>query len=77
MPIELKECASSSMKAHGYDPATKTLAVQFNGGKVYHYEGVDENTYTSMCCADSLGKYFAQNIRHRFTGVLQPDDKKE
>lgn len=77
MPIEMKDVVSSSLQALGYDAATKTLAVRFPGGRTYHYEGVDESTYASMCCAESLGKYFAQNIRHRFTGVLQPDDKKE
>lgn len=51
----------------GYEPDTKTMAVQFkNGGTVYHYAGVPENIYKEFQSASSQGSYFLQNIKNKY-----------
>lgn len=40
--IPLKEVTSTAIKAIGYDPATRTLAVRFRAGQVSHYADVPQ-----------------------------------
>jgi len=61
--IDWCECESSNVARHGYDPETKTLAIEYKGGGVYHYPDVDEKVYADMQEAKSVGKFVAQNIR--------------
>lgn len=58
---------SGSIKATGYDAATKTLAVQFKGGgKVYHYAGVPESVFGNMGKAESIGKFITGHVAGRY-----------
>lgn len=61
--IPLTQVSSSQIEAIGYDAATRTLAVQFRKGAVYHYDNVPPDIYKSFSTADSLGKYFGANIK--------------
>jgi hypothetical protein len=70
--ITLKPCDSSQIHAHGFDPATGTLALQFKrkgpdgervGGSVYHYTGCTPEFYKEFCGAESLGKFFGERIK--------------
>lgn len=70
--IDMKPVTSSSIKAHGYDAASKTLAVQFVGSDhVYHYAGVPQADADALGKADSIGKHFASAIRDKFKGTRQ------
>jgi hypothetical protein len=62
----LQPVESSQVKAIGYDPATKTLAVQFSRGTgaIYHYPGVEPDTHQAFINADSIGRFFGANIKH-------------
>lgn len=65
--INLGPCTSSRIHAHGYDTETKTLALQFKAkgnlpGSVYHYDGVEPETYAELCKAESIGKFFGERI---------------
>ena len=65
--IELCPCGSSRIHAHGYDPETQTLALQFKAkggapGPTYHYSGFEPETYEEMKGAESLGKFFGSKI---------------
>ena len=71
MTIAIKPCDSSRIHGHGYDEATKTLALQFKrkgddgkpcAGTVYHYSGVEPETYADLCAAESIGKFFGERI---------------
>ena len=66
--IPLVACTSSQINAHGFDPATGILAVQFkakNGpGNTYHYPNCTPELYGEFCGAESLGKFFGQRIRN-------------
>lgn len=64
--IELCACESSRIAAHGHDPVTNTLALQFKGkngvGPVYHYDGFTAEDYKAFTGADSLGRHFGTVI---------------
>lgn len=42
-----------------YDTETKEMTLEFNGGKNYTYEDVDQNTYNNLISVKSAGGYFA------------------
>jgi hypothetical protein len=64
-PIELLAVNSSQVKAIGYDPATKELAVTFTRGTgaIYHYHQVEPATFEAFKAAESIGGYFGQHIK--------------
>ncbi len=64
-PITLAPVESKRVGAIGYDPTTKTLAVQFKAGAraIYHYPGVEPETFEEFKAAKSLGTYFGQNLQ--------------
>lgn len=57
-PIE-----SSNVKSVGYDQDTKTLAIEFVDGTIYHYEDVKQDTYNDLLGAKSVGKFVHANIK--------------
>lgn len=57
---------SSNLAAVGYDPSTQTLEVEFSSGKVYSYAGVPADVAAAMTEAESVGSYFAKNIRGQY-----------
>lgn len=71
MSIVLSPCKSAGIKAHGYDPASRTLAIEFGSG-VYHYAGVPAEVYDELKSAESVGGFYSRAIRGKFLGALQP-----
>lgn len=69
--IAMKAVKSSSVDSHGYDAATKTLAVKYQGGGVYHYAGVPQDLADRIAKAESVGRFIATDLKPKFTGVLQ------
>ena len=55
---------SSTISEINYDG--KLLTVIFNNGSEYVYEGVSEKIYEDFSKAESKGKYFHENINHRY-----------
>lgn len=49
-----------------YNDETGVLDVEFRSGKTYRYHDVDYDTWNGLIEADSVGRYFNQNIRDRF-----------
>ena len=66
MSVDLKPCKSSQVESFGFDPGSKTLAVKFKNGGIYHYTGVDEDTHKAMCCCESVGKFLGSRIKGKF-----------
>lgn len=58
----------SNLKAYGYDPASQTLAVQFQNGTVYHYADVPQAIADGMKDAESKGSFFARKVRTEYRG---------
>lgn len=50
-----------------YDQASGTLTVRFRGGPSYAYVHVPAEVYQSMLAAESMGRYYSNEIRGRFT----------
>lgn len=57
---------SSNIKSIGYDAAKHLLEVEFTNGTVYQYKDVPQDKYNDLVSADSIGRYFMQNIRGKF-----------
>lgn len=72
--------SSSNIAAYGYDAERGVLEVEFHGGRVYHYPGVDRAVYEEFTSSDSLGAFLARSIRPVYThveGEYVPEDDTE
>lgn len=82
--ITLTPCKSNQIAATGYDPATKTMALQFlrgsgaqrGPGSIYHYANVEPQQYEALTKAESIGKHFGvhfkANAAHPYTKIEEP-----
>ncbi|MFF1902388.1 KTSC domain-containing protein [Kitasatospora sp. NPDC058218] len=57
---------SSALRSVGYDAAHLALELEFTGGRVYVYAEVPGRVYRELLAAESLGRYFAREIRGRY-----------
>jgi len=57
---------SSNIRSVGYDPASRTLEVEFHSGGLYQYSDVPENIYHGFIRAASKGSYFHDHIKGRY-----------
>ncbi len=67
--MTLTPVKSSAVSAVGYDPATKTMHVQFVSGGTYEYTGVPADVHAAFVSAPSIGKHHFANIRGKFAGT--------
>lgn len=61
--IEMKPVESTNISKVGYDPATKTLAVAFADGSLYHYQNVEPSAHDDLLAAKSMGSHLHKNIK--------------
>jgi gluconate kinase len=54
---------SSMMRTVGYDPKEQILEIEFQSGRIYHYYEVEETVFKELIEAESLGRYFRDNIQ--------------
>ncbi len=54
---------SSNIKAVGYDPASKTMRVEFHSGGVYDHADVPPAQHAAILAAPSVGKHYNRHIR--------------
>ena len=71
--IPLAPRKSTNIKATGYDAATKTLAVQFVNGVVWHYADVPAALAEELHAAPSIGSFFGKKIRGEFESTVQKE----
>lgn len=64
--IKMQPAQSTTIAAHGYDPASRTMQVQFKNGSVYQHSGVPQEIYNNYQNAESQGSYHQQNIKGRY-----------
>jgi hypothetical protein len=57
---------SSSMIREVETTDDGNLVVVFNTGKVYKYNNVPDDIKKDMLNADSVGKYFSENIKNKY-----------
>lgn len=72
LEIPLQPVESSNLEAIGYDPASRTLAVKFKNGTLYHYADVPASVWEGLQGASSAGRFYSAMIRGTFTGTKQP-----
>lgn len=76
--IPLNLCESSNIRGWGYAEETKQLAVQFRGsGATYIYPNVPPEVAKGFEETESVGRYFASEIRGVFDGVKQEAEPAE
>lgn len=75
--MKMNPVQSSNIAAVGYDDDSKTLAVEFKNGGIYHYSDVSPETRKALLAADSIGKYLMLNIKGVYaTARQEPVDGK-
>ncbi len=67
--IEMHPVESSNVESIGYHPETKTLAVKFKSGGLYHHADVPQSVYDAFASADSKGKHYGAHVKGRFSHV--------
>ncbi len=72
MEMERKPVESSMLASVGYDPASRTLELEFNSGRVYRYYDVEPEVYVELMEADSKGRYFLSEIRGAYRYAPMP-----
>lgn len=68
---------SSNIKSIGYDPSSKTLEVEFSAGTVYEFPGVSADVWAAFQSAGSAGRFFASEIKGKYTGSKKVEAGKE
>lgn len=58
---------SSNLVSVGYDQSSSTLEIEFKDGRLYQYFGVPPNVFRELVSAPSVGQFFHQNVRGRYT----------
>jgi predicted RNA-binding Zn-ribbon protein involved in translation (DUF1610 family) len=71
--IERVPVQSSNVVSAGYDRATSTLEVEFRTG-VYRITDFPEDEWRAFMGAPSVGSYYQQSIRPRYTAALVDPD---
>lgn len=72
--MELKPVKSSNIRKIGYDPAEKKLVVLFRNGNKYAYFPIEPKVHQELISAESIGKYFYENIRNNKDINYEPAD---
>lgn len=57
---------SSTITAIGYDRNTAVLEVEFTSGEVYEYFLVPPSVYEGFHRAQSIGRFFGDQVRSRY-----------
>lgn len=66
LEITMHPVKSSNVAALGYHEPSKTLRVEFKGGKAYDYAGVERKAFEALRDAHSVGGHFAAHIRDAY-----------
>lgn len=72
--ILMVPCTSSNLEAHGYDGLKSVLALQFRGGRIYHYRDVPQHVYDGLLQSESKGSYAAREITGKFEPAPLPQE---
>tara|TARA_R110002126_G_scaffold176745_1_gene325581 strand:+ start:625 stop:1017 length:393 start_codon:yes stop_codon:yes gene_type:complete len=62
--MKMTQVTSSNIAAIGYNPVALLLHVEFKSGKTFAYKYVSPIEYIDLLESDSVGKHFAQFIKH-------------
>lgn len=77
MTIKMLPVKSSQVESIGYDPMTRTLAINYKSGSLYHYHEVPTVVFTDMQKAESVGKFIHANIKLKYKFTNTTEKKRE
>ena len=66
MPVITHNIGSSLIETAGYDQQKKEMVVKFKTGGTYIYSQIPRDLFNAFLDAESPGKFFHSNIRHKF-----------
>jgi hypothetical protein len=69
--MEMKSVKSSNVESIGYDSSTKTMAVKYLNGGLYHYEGVPSEVHENLMASKSIGSTLARSVIGKYMYVHQ------
>ena len=52
----------SNIISVGYDPDGQILEIEFKGGNIYQYQGVESLEFRSLIDAESIGSFLREKI---------------
>ena len=61
--IPRSSVSSTNIRSIGYDPKSRTMAVEFHNGGIYHYSDVPPEKHADLMTAPSIGNHLAKNFR--------------
>ena len=64
--MKFESVKSSYISRVVYDEKTKKMQVEFKNGAKWQYNEVPESAFVSMLISDSIGKFFANEIKGVF-----------
>ena len=67
--MKRKTVKSSNINSIGYIAEKQVLELEFSNGAVYHYKEVGPAEVVQIIFAESLGNYFAKNIKSKYQYV--------
>ncbi|MGN7800854.1 KTSC domain-containing protein [Leifsonia sp. 22587] len=70
--MERESFDSSVIASAGYDPALRTLEVEFGSGEVYRYFLVPARVWRDLRSAESAGAYFNAEVRDHYPEEWMP-----
>lgn len=65
--MDREPVSSSNLSSVGYDPASETLEIEFNNGRVYQYYNVPQFMHDRMMEAPSIGVFFNAEIKNAYS----------
>ncbi|MBW4511440.1 MAG: KTSC domain-containing protein [Scytonematopsis contorta HA4267-MV1] len=65
-PIAMLPVSSSMVNTLGYDEDNQILQVEFHNGAIYQYSEVDEDTWEDFCQAESVGRFYNEEIKGKY-----------
>jgi len=79
--MEREAVESSQLASVGYDVEKQILEIEFKGrtdtsGGIYQYFEVPQHVHHDLMHAESIGRYFGQNVRGKFNFDKLPPPKK-
>lgn len=64
--VKFIQVESSSISEIAYDKEKSILYVRFTNCRLYSYQDVPQDVYTCLFNAESIGRFFASQIKNKF-----------
>lgn len=65
--VEMIPVTSSNIRRVGYDAENKELHIEFyTNAAIYKYLNVEAEEFNNLLAAESVGRYFHQNIKGKY-----------